>query len=218
MERLTRHRALAVLVVGAAVALLVVAGVAAVHSTTRSCDGGWRWSVKTLSDASASAVSFTPVAATVSMLVASTPPAALGDSTPRTSGVEETAYRVTVALDHMDRQADGDIHLLVADPRARRNMMLAEFPNIACPGAAQSLKRSQLRTARLALLHACGPVPPEGTKELLHGNAVITGVGFFDQNTKFNPNGIELHPVVALKSLGCKRLRAVPASDPERGG
>jgi hypothetical protein len=222
VTRPSSRRTAAVVAVGAAataVVLLVVAAVVAAPWGRSSCDGGWRWDVKTLSDSSAAAVSFAPVATTISTLIASTPPAPLDGATPRTAGVEETTWRVTATLDHMDRQADGDIHLVIADPRDQTKKMLAEFPDVTCPGPDHSLKQGQLRAARRALLRACGSVPAEGTKELLRGKAVITGVGFFDENTKFNPNGVEIHPVLALKSLApCKRLRAVPASAPEPGG
>src|SRR5437763_9953229 len=103
----------------------------------------------------------------------------------------------------MDRQGDGDVHLVITDPADKTKMMLAEFPDVRCPGPDHSLKTQQLRAARLALVHACGQVPPAGTKERLRGRLRLVGVGFFDSNMQFNPNGVELHPVLAMKSLGC---------------
>jgi hypothetical protein len=195
---------------------LVTVGLAAIASTVwvagasvggpKSCAGGFRWDVKTLSDPAAPRVDYKPVGTAIAKLLALVPPSSLGDSSPRAAGTEMTTYRVTAALDHMDLQADGDIHLVIADPRDKTKMMLAEFPNVACPGPDHSYKKQQLRAARLALTTACGAVPPEGQKERLGGKLVITGVGFFDTNKQFNPTGVELHPVLAIKKISCKRL------------
>lgn len=207
----TRRRVALLLSAAVAVSLgLAATGLDAFTSARSGCAGEFRWNVKTLSDRAARDVNFKPIATTISALVSLTPPQPLGAATPRSPGPEETTYRVTAALDHMDRQGDGDVHLVLKDPRDGTKMMLAEFPNVACPGANHSLKKRQLRAARLALIHACGPIPRRGVKERLAGKLVITGVGFFDANMQFNTTGIELHPVLALRKISCRRLGASP--------
>ena len=189
-------------------------------SSPKSCAGGWRWDVKTLSDRAANTISFTPVNTSVAKLVSMTAATSLAGNTPRGAGVESTTYRVTAALDHMDLQADGDVHLVIADPHDTSKMMLAEFPDVTCPGPDHSYKKQQLRAARLVLIKACGAVPPAGMKERLRGTLILTGVGFFDQNTQFNPNGVEIHPVLAVKKISCKRVgstRVLQSQEYSRG-
>jgi hypothetical protein len=190
----------------AAVLIVAVAGIEATRSASSGCAGEFRWDVKTLSDPAAAHINYSPRDTTIAKLVASTPPSPLAGDTPRGTGVESTAWRVTAALDHMDRQADGDVHLVIADPADKTKMMLAEFPDVRCPGPDHSFKKQQLRAARVALIHACGTIPPASVKERLGGRLRLTGIGFFDSNTQFNPNGVELHPVLVLKKLTCKRL------------
>lgn len=54
--------------------------------------------------------------------------------------------------------------------------------------------------ARRSLLSRCPPLSSSGFT-ILHGDVIITGVGFWDiihGQTGVAPNGIELHPVLSF--------------------
>lgn len=126
----------------------------------------------------------------------------LGQSTPRIVGVETTTYRLAATLVSMKTEDDRDIHLVIADPADSALTMVAELPDVACEGAADSIRRDQIQAARAALVAASGNAPVSSFKQL-HGAAIITGVGFFGflhGQTGIAPNGIELHPVLPLKA------------------
>ena len=165
--------------------------------------GEERWSVKTLSDAAAGAVDFTPIGTTVDQLRA-LPKPAVGQNTPRMAGTESSTFTLTVRLLEMKLEDDRDIHLVVGD-LVSGNSMIVEFPDVACEGAIDSARMSEMQSARTALVAACGNAPSSSFKQL-SGQATITGVGFFDVihgQTGVAPNGIELHPVLSLADITC---------------
>jgi hypothetical protein len=90
--------------------------------------------------------------------------------------------------------------------------MIVEFPNPSiCLGAAGSIKRSAMLSARSSVLRACGPAPNSYFTSL-RGSATITGVGFFDVRHPLPqrgvaPNDIELRPVLEFRSTNCLRVR-----------
>lgn len=166
--------------------------------------GKERWSIKTLSDSAATSVNFRPKNTTVHRL-RGLPPPGVGFSTPRIRGVETTTYRVKAELVEMKREDDHDIHLVIGEPNHRDRTMIVEFPDVSCPGARSSAKRTVMGKARHALTKACGS-PGSSSFRRLKGTATITGVGFFDVKhgqTGVAPNGIELHPVLRFRSGGC---------------
>jgi hypothetical protein len=158
-----------------------------------------RWDVKTLSDAAATSVNYTPAPATVTALRA-LPTAAVGVSTPRIAGPETTTYTIQVRLVSMKFEDDKDIHLVVAD-LATGQTMIVEFPNPNCRGAVSSPHLTEIASARAALISAEG-LPGSSFTNLV-GTATITGVGFVDVlhgQTGVAPNGIELHPAIAFSA------------------
>jgi hypothetical protein len=164
-----------------------------------------RWPVKTLSDGRADQVRFKPKKSSINSLI-SKPAPTVGFSTPRIKGVETTTYRIRATLVQFAREDDRDIHLVVASPKDPAKTMIVEFPDITCPGARKSAKKTQMGKARSALIAACGA--PSSSFAHLTGAATIKGVGFFDVKhgqTGVAPNGIELHPVLGFKSTTCSR-------------
>jgi hypothetical protein len=98
-----------------------------------SC-GVERWSVKTLSDPTAGEVRFVPRVSTVDF-PRTRPDPHVGPGTPPLPGVERTTYRLSAQLVEFKREADNDIHLVIASPRSRFRTMIVEFPNpLICAG------------------------------------------------------------------------------------
>ncbi|MGN6796907.1 MAG: hypothetical protein ACTHKS_02025 [Gaiellaceae bacterium] len=173
---------------------------------TNGCGGR---SKKTLTDAGAASVDFTPTLDTVAALRVLDPSSA-GPGRPRTTP-ELTTYVVTARLVYAKLEADHDIHLVIQDPTTL-GTMIVEFPDPTCPALVGTPHASEIAAARQAVLRAMG-----GTyAPQLFGTAEITGVGFFDLihgQHGVAPNGIELHPATSFRlltppSLGLRSWRA----------
>jgi len=145
-----------------------------------------------------------PVDTTVDYLRTRPQPSGLTTSTPRLAGIERKTFRVKVQLITAVMEDDHDFHLVIAPKGARSHQMIVEFADPNCNGASSSAKRAAMTRARNSFINACGTI---GTSFVsLHGTAVLTGVGFFDEihgQTGIAPNGIELHPVLSFKSANC---------------
>jgi hypothetical protein len=192
-------------VFGAAVvctALAVASGTTATPrdtSTAVAGCGGTRARVKTLSDALARTVSTRPKDTTVAALRRLRAPRRLTAKTLRRPGPERTTYRVQTRMVEMKLEPDGDIILVVLDPKTK-GKLAAEFPSDSCTRRASKPNRKPMRTARAALLAACGKPDPMGSE--IGGSATVTGVGFFERGDgadRESPNGFELHPVLGFQ-------------------
>jgi hypothetical protein len=205
-----------------AIALLAVAGAATelsqggsgrVAPARRSFCGVERWSVKTLTDQAAGAVNRKPKTTTVAALTRLRAPTHLGR---RVRGVETTTYRLRASLVEMKIEDDGDVHLVVAQPGTGKAVtMIAEFPSSGCIRKSPTWARKRMLGARAAVTKACGA--PGTSFTALNGAATLTGVGFFDfihGQAGVAPNGIELHPVVGISRISCKRAAPPPPSPP----
>lgn len=160
----------------------------------------------TLSDSRVGRVNLKPKRTTIAALRANPAPH-IGTSTPRIDGVETTTYRVRAQLIEFTSEDDHDIHLVIGSPSNSAKTMIVEFPDTTCPGARSSPKKKQMKAARTAIVAACGS-PSSSSFTDLHGNATITGVGFFDLKhgqTGVAPNAIELHPVLGVSRASCSR-------------
>lgn len=130
-------------------------------------------------------------------------------STPRTSPVETTVYRVHATMVEARLEKDHDIHLVIAQPGAPTHTMIVELPDATCAGVTSSIKKSQIAAARAAFIAKCGmPAAYPAPFKQLSGSATITGVGFIDvvHSTPQNgvaPNDIELHPVLSFTATIC---------------
>jgi hypothetical protein len=186
-----------------------------VLSRAMSCPGMFRWPVKTMTDRSATGswASARPKNTTVHALVHRTDrPQRLRASTPRQRGAERTIFRVRARLvaaeatDSNTRVGDGDIRLVIGDPRTGETMVVA-LPDPNCAPASHSSKRARMEQARVIFIARCR-FPPLGRFAPLHGTATITGVGFYAEKragTGAAKNGIELHPVFGFSGAGCSR-------------
>jgi hypothetical protein len=169
--------------------------------------GAERWNVKTLQDAGAANIDYTPKPTTVQELRLLEPPD-IGTHTPRQPG-EFTAYRIRVRLRSMKVEEDSDIHLVVGAPNSPAKTIIVEFPNGGCLKKTGPKSRGRVAAARRALVRACGQ-PGSSRFRLLSGTATITGVAFFDVihgQRGVAPNGIELHPVLSFKATSRCRPR-----------
>lgn len=195
---------------GAAVAfaacLATLAGAASTSAGHSASRGGGcvsaRWQVKTLTDAAARNVSSFPQRTTVASLRQLVVPKPPGPT--RIRGVETTAYRVEARLVKMKLERDGDIVLVIVDPKTLGTMVV-EFPPFACTRKASARHRIRMRGARAALIAACGQ-PDPGSFTRVGGPATITGVGFVEPGDGVPdaaPNGIELHPVLGFRMTEC---------------
>jgi hypothetical protein len=195
---------------GAAIAFAsCLATLAGAASTTAAHDAirgagcvSERWHVKTLTDAVARSVSSVPRRTTVASLRQLVLPKHPGPT--RIRGVETTAYRVEARLVKMKLERDGDIVLVIVDPKTL-GTMVAEFPPLACTGKASARHRIRMRKARAALIAACGQ-PDPGSFTRVGGPATITGVAFVEPGDRVPdsaPNGIELHPVLGFRMTEC---------------
>lgn len=181
-----------------------------------ACPGKWRWAVKTLTDKPADPnapwVNFSSKLKTVAQLgdleEPSVPINSHSVDVPRQPGPERKTYRVNAALVKMKKESDGDVHLVIADPGPSGKRMVVEFPSTSCSPAATSPRRPDMEAARKALTDHCGSAPSAFKNGKLEGTATVKGVGFFDfkHAGDIADNGIELHPVVKLTNVVCKRV------------
>jgi len=158
-----------------------------------SC-GTERWPVKTGTDYDRNKIHQQAVASTIKYLRGRQAPSYRPQSD-RIAPVELTTYRIHARLLEYKLEADSDYHLVLRDPQGRT--MIAEIPAPSCVGKI-SPERSKIVAARRWFNHHYAA----GSDFKMAGQSVIvTGVGFFDYlhgQTGAAPNGIELHPVVAL--------------------
>jgi hypothetical protein len=166
--------------------------------TAEPACGTERWAVKVGSDPGARQPMST-VRSTIAVLRALSRPSQLPEGE-RFPGAETTIYELRdVLLVKVKREADSDAHLVLSDDSGAT--MVAELADEACVAPA-SPWRQAIRDARATL--AAHP--------LVHANKTaafvsLRGVGFFDRlhgQTGMAPNGIELHPVLAICfGMGC---------------
>ena len=149
-----------------------------------------RRSVKNMVDPGAKDVRLTPVVPTTvrAMTLLPVPQNIFGPRGRfvRVAPVETTVWRVRARLVRVHQEYDGDLHLTIEEPADSTVAMIAEVPmprmNLA--------HAAEWRAVRAAL-----------TPDLVGKVIVLEGVGFFDypHADRAAPNGIELHPVLALK-------------------
>jgi hypothetical protein len=153
-----------------------------------------RWAVKTLSDPGADAVDLVPRHATVVGMNALPAPTLPDDNTTRLP-TERQAFRVTATLVRYKREADQDIHLVLAEGG---KTMIAEMPSVHCDQGARA--RYAMVVARDRLEREYGPAGDHWTH--VGRPATVTGVRFFDfmhGQSGVADNAVELHPVFGFK-------------------
>lgn len=160
--------------------------------------GSERWPVKTLSDADASQVNLRPRPSNIETLRSLPAPLLLPDDG-RIPPTELETYVVQAQIQEFKLEDDDDIHVVVAPPDDPNETMIVELVDIGCNGAAGSSIRESMKDARDSFFSVCG----EAKSSFQECDAIveITGIGFFDHihgQTGVAPNGIELHPVLAV--------------------
>jgi hypothetical protein len=169
--------------------------------------GAERWDVKTLTDPGSGAVRLRNARSSTVTKLTRIQPLGPGDAR---SAQERQVYRVTVFFDSLPGKklgfkletVDSDIHLAVRD--ALGSTMIVEFPDPGCTAGAKY--RSRMKSARAALIAACGR-PPRSRFRELHGSATITGVlflDFFHHQRGVARNVAELHPALGFSNATCK--------------
>ena len=158
--------------------------------------GTERWAVKTLSDADRDLVHLRPVETTIEDLVALEAPSHR-PAFSRIAPTELTVYRVRARIGFFKQESDRDWHLVLMSPLDTTITMIAEIPDPECAGVCSSGFAERFATVRQVLFDRLNATGGE-RRPLLW----ITGVAFFDflhHQRGLAPNGIELHPVLAVE-------------------
>jgi hypothetical protein len=195
-------------------AALAIGGVVLVvisdpRSSASYCGG--RTEVETLSDHDQSKVDLTPIATGIERLRALHRPHLIQLSG-RRGPVETTTFSFRARLLAMKRRPRNGIAVVVAQPSARQQTMIIGFEH-PCGGWQTRKETDLMKRAKAALVAACGLPPAGRERAALTGEAEVSGVGFFGPRGRADaaPNGIELHPALSFKPLGCHRRRSVPS-------
>lgn len=187
-----------------AVLALLAADAAAARLHAQAC-GNRRWAVKTLTDGDAAQVAGTAEITTVAALVGLPPPEGPAPDLARLP-LERRRFRVRAVLVERRTQADGDLHLLLADPAHPAARLVAELPDSAC--AVRSRHASDFAEAARIVSRL-----PDGLE------LEVEGIAFWDEEhgvVGAAPNGLELHPVLRLVPVLTRSdlLRAEIGADP----
>lgn len=149
-----------------------------------------RWAVKTLTDAAARSIDWRrPRSRTIAQL------AAVPNRSPAgRTAFERHVYRVTATIEAAKLEPDGDVHLVL-----RQGLrMIAELPATSCTRGAQ--QRYAIAQARAAFTRRFDV--GSSSYRPIRARATLAGVGFLDRihgQRGVAPNGVELHPVLALR-------------------
>jgi hypothetical protein len=168
------------------------------HSTGSGC-GTYRWNVKTASDNDIGSVGSNSQVATIADLVSRSAPAS-APSNSRVPPAETTIFElrnVTLSYVRLASESDSDYHLVFGDKM--QNTMIGEVPFPDCVAAGGPFNCSISR-ARAAM---DTQFPNMITSTPFYPNTPVTvvGIGFWDtvhMQHGVAPNGIELHPVLAI--------------------
>jgi len=154
-----------------------------------------RWSVKTGTDADASAIDLGHVVpSTIADLTGLPKPASLPANN-RIAPTETTVYSITATLTLYKLESDADYHVVLSDGS---RTMIVESADIGCVGPGSPLA-SGIQTARAKL---DAQLTPTSSFKSANLPVTVTGVGFFDflhGQTGVAPNGIELHPLLDVR-------------------
>lgn len=162
----------------------------------RAC-GVERWPVKIVADSDALLVGQTPQRTTISLLASVVRPAGPFKNSRRVFPAETTLFAVRAVVLRVISEADGDQHVLLADPSNPLSTLVGEIPDSAC--ATGSRFDSKFASARRVL------------PTLRLGSVVeVEAFGFFDYlhgQSGMAANGIELHPIISLRAATANASR-----------
>ena len=172
-----------------------------VASGPKAC-GVERWRVKILADEDRRRVSWSPETTSIAGLRRIPAPRDGLPASRRIAPHELTLYRVHAIVRQILSESDGDWHLVLADPDRVRETLVAEIPDSSC--ALGSGHEAEYAAARRVLRS----MPRDAFVEL-------DGIGFFDYlhgQRGMAPNGVELHPVVAIRPLDVESEQGIQSS------
>jgi hypothetical protein len=170
--------------------------------------GVWRWDIKTGADGGAAALTGTaPEPTTIASLRQEAAPVPLPNNGRADGNVEHKIWEVTATLVGYKLETDQDYHLVLRDDAG--NSMIAEIPDPAAAAGSHFL--TEITAARKAFtdqfslqLQALALEARPGIVAMMVNVSVsvtVRGIGLFDfihGQVGVAPNGVELHPVVAL--------------------
>lgn len=164
---------------------------------------GFRWPVKAATDEAADSIDLHGTTTISISALRRLPTPVINKGTARIPPVETTVYRINnVLLKYVRSSPDADYHLVIAD--ANGLTMILESPDPDC--APSSTLAPQIRNVRTKIDSVTPRVPP--TPLRVNKVVSIEGVGFHDDFRALDgqaPNGIELHPLIAICfGLNCK--------------
>jgi len=160
-------------------------------------------------DAGAASVNRTPQSITVDALRALPVPAGYDKYNDATRyAPERQIYTVQAQVLGWKVEADRDYHIVIAQPGSPTHTMIVESIDPGCPLAKQSVFAPAFASVRAAFA-SCHIAPtPRFNKCAIPVPVEIQGPAFFDPihgQTGVAPNGIEIHPVLAIRSLACPK-------------
>jgi len=113
--------------------------------------------------------------------------------------VEQHVWRVHALLVGAKHEEDGDLHVVIADPKTKRTMVV-EFPAPWCLGGSRVEREAD--EARRAVIRVFRTIGQKYRRLARPVAVTIEGVAFFDRvhgQVGVAPNGIELHPVTRME-------------------
>ena len=159
-----------------------------------SC-GVERWPVKTLADTDATRVNMSAVQVITIQALNALPAHCSGLPDPRTYSPEFQVYETTGRIVVVRSEDDRDYHLALAAPDDASSTIVTELADVACSGAATSIYRDLLASARSQFETFRGG---QSLASLTGRLITVRGVGFYDFDhgqTGRSQNCLELHPV-----------------------
>lgn len=180
--------------------VVVVAAPASLPPALGLACGVERWSVKTLSDASAATLDLSRAVTTTVRALNERPSHCGGGLDIRTFDEEFQQFEVIARIRLVRFEEDRDYHIVLTDPSDGAYSVIAEVVDARCRGAASSVHVGVLTAARQAFERLMRAQPT------VIGLLVrVRGIGFFDPNhgqTGRSRNCIELHPVLSIEPVG----------------
>jgi len=176
----------------------------ATDALTQITCGRERWDIKTLSDADAAAVNALPKDSSIAELVAMPRPSTLLPDA--RDPIEKSTFKVVGKLVSVKQEADRDYRLIIADESG--HTMIAEIPSPDCYKSSDPAIAAKFRDARQKIIEIVGMPTGHDIQSPQPVQVAITGVGFFDAmhgQSGMAPNGLELHPVLALEIVDSKK-------------
>lgn len=158
---------------------------------------GYRWSVKVANDSAGNAIALTPVQTTGIVSLTAIPQPNADNTLARVQPAETSVYELqNVTLTEIFKSSDYDYHLLLSDGQG--HTMIAESPDPVC--AQGSALYTQLTSVRSTIDEAYPNITTSGIQ--VNRPVTLEGVPFFDYVPNYatdeSPDGIELHPILAL--------------------